>query len=531
MKKISFKIYMYFALLISSALVLFLFTNATTTTTTASQISNSGLRYFTYYGSAGWNDDLSDKLADHINLSWIVGLPGPDFASGIINKAKNAKAHKLQALVDVGHIFFNDNDFCLRADSSQRWIQFSQDIKDLVYDGTIIGFYPLDEPYAGEKLCNNKISIKERKQELENIGFKIKQTFSQTIVSTVFNVGTMIDKDFAVPVGYDWIGFDYYGCWNDCSINPATAGWSWTSWYQLLKSKLDKNQKIILFLDAHTEPYSDPKLNPRSALSNNANSILTDRIKNVLDLTLKDSQIIGLFPFIYQNLKYPEMSGAESLPDVLTLLKSIGSQIKKIPAVSNAGMGCEDMNCIWLSGSGFGSKIRLDIRRTSDYALVSSISEISGISEKGLGINRTNPNITTVTYRLPSQLISDFQQKGFFFYVVNSNEGTWSLPIKLQKPVPKVNNAGIGCQDKQCLWLIGNNFAPDAYVDIRDINYTLIERIPTNLIRREIKNSGETGFTLRIVNPTSIKALRSNGLRIYVVNPSWSNWSDGTIVK
>jgi hypothetical protein len=96
---------------------------------------------------------------------------------------------------------------------------------------------------------------------------------------------------------------------------------------------------------------------------------------------------------------------------------------------------------------------------------------------------------------------------------------------------PTVVNAGPGCSDDTCIWIIGYDFAVDSYVDIRAFDGgSIIDSYRGTDIVHYKTPDGQDVITLRLRDPVEI-SLFTDGLWISVVNPDVRTWSQPWLVK
>ncbi len=97
---------------------------------------------------------------------------------------------------------------------------------------------------------------------------------------------------------------------------------------------------------------------------------------------------------------------------------------------------------------------------------------------------------------------------------------------------PFIYNAGSGCQDKNCIWIVGQNFEPkNAFIGIRHPEtYDKIATYKSNEINHTTKN-GKRRITFKLRTEEERKLFKEKGLRIYVNNPTYKVWGDSRIVK
>lgn len=98
-------------------------------------------------------------------------------------------------------------------------------------------------------------------------------------------------------------------------------------------------------------------------------------------------------------------------------------EYKIAPYITNSGAGCDDGNCIWITGHQFNNinnNIHVDIREPDTWEVLNSYApnEIT---------NQNDGTIGTIALRLKSDREKNlFKTKGLRVFVINSNNGTWS---------------------------------------------------------------------------------------------------------
>ncbi|MEY4617603.1 MAG: hypothetical protein RJB66_2563 [Pseudomonadota bacterium] len=274
------------------------------------QVVAPHIKYFGFYASAmDGLEDVSQKIAGFSNISWIASASGQELA-----RIENAKKHNLKAVIDVQKVFF-DEEFNLLPDHQDRWNAFAPTMKPYVDDGTIVAFYPIDEPF------NKKRSAGQNKQErvltLERIGGVIKTTFPNVPIALILG-GDQWDG-YIVPHNFDWIGFDVYDCWENC------GGHSVPEIYGKLKTKLrNPNQRIILVPDTWKWSLGDP---------DEVEELKMIQLFNkYVELANAQSRVIGMINFIYQDLPQRNSAGAPT-GKLFPGLNRLGYLRKRVAAV------------------------------------------------------------------------------------------------------------------------------------------------------------------------------------------------------
>ena len=86
--------------------------------------------------------------------------------------------------------------------------------------------------------------------------------------------------------------------------------------------------------------------------------------------------------------------------------------------------------------------------------------------------------------------------------------------------------------DKLCIWIVGRDFEPDSYIDLRDpgSNEILSQYKAEN--RSLVKNeSGTYTMKIRLKTNKEKDLFTRKGLNIWVVNPKSSKWTSPVLVK
>ncbi|OED45124.1 hypothetical protein AB832_01525 [Flavobacteriaceae bacterium (ex Bugula neritina AB1)] len=113
---------------------------------------------------------------------------------------------------------------------------------------------------------------------------------------------------------------------------------------------------------------------------------------------------------------------------------------------------------------------------------------------------------------------------------VNLFLGRFNAAIVSQDGTPKIFRAGAG--DNYCIWIVGDNFESNAYVDIRSPHGSNIIGTYRGADRHQYVNSqGQDVITLRLRTQTERNLFANGGLRIWVVNPVARKWADGRTVR
>jgi hypothetical protein len=274
-----------------------------------SSADSSHIKYYGYYGSAFEGVGMGDytaSISDHSNLTWIVN-------GNIVKKLSEAKARNMKAVLDV-QWYFMDANYHLRPDVIASWKKLAAAIAP--YRDTIAAFYPMDEPYMNGK--KKGLSEAQVKANIETVASITKSTFPEIPVAVIFSSGEVKDGR-PIPVGFDWIGFDCYGKFNDC--NGHSIGY----YVSKIKGRIKAPQRIMLVPWAYKE--GTASAGDISARVNASNQYWS--------MAVNESVVIAVVPFLYQTFTGSDgklMTGAHEMPALLQNLKPMGLTVKKAQA-------------------------------------------------------------------------------------------------------------------------------------------------------------------------------------------------------
>ncbi|MFB2828955.1 hypothetical protein ACE1BS_04885 [Aeromonas jandaei] len=103
-----------------------------------------------------------------------------------------------------------------------------------------------------------------------------------------------------------------------------------------------------------------------------------------------------------------------------------------------------------------------------------------------------------------------------------------------QNTSPIIINAGTGCSDNNCIWLLSSNIEDDFRVDIRKTTNTSNNvdwYYRQNRMATSLMEDGTYSITFRITEEDALSELSSNGLRVFLVNPKSGRFTKEVIVK
>jgi hypothetical protein len=275
----------------------------------------TGLQYFGYHHGATFLGNFMADFKDHANLVMVNSAD-----STLLTQAQNSG---MKAIMDVGNDFFvkDLNTPCtpipgrtttrmvLRpaSDYTARW----NAIKNNVIGsnaGVVVAFYTLDEPYWH---CASK-------SDLETVANIIKASYPTKKIMVTFAEPMVPAANFAIPQNHDWISFDYYG---DFTPIPQL--------FQLIKSKLNATQKIMLTADGVAFSPTPPDIQPQLQIVARAHQYFELARAN-------PDTVVGLLTFLWPSVHNEEhLIGVKEMPLVAQEYRCIGTYITR-------GSWCQD---------------------------------------------------------------------------------------------------------------------------------------------------------------------------------------------
>lgn len=279
-----------------------------------------------------------DELVGQGNGITISYLPQEALAPTInpdelfISKIQVAKARGFKIVVEIPIIFFDFNFSKMRFEVKSlspnyrnNWAHFKNLINP--YLDSIVGLYPYDEPYWAA--LNQGVPANDMKQFLDEIAITIKSDLP-SMPLIFMEAFPMIKADLQIPQGWDWIGMDCYGSFDNCG-NPGDQH-SIPEYYNILKSKMNSNQKLVVIPEAFLFTET-PTLDDEIAL--------VRRSQQFLAWAATEPRIIALAPFIYRNLAEEHITGAREMCPVREFYKSYLTQARiQLSQTSSIAIAC-----------------------------------------------------------------------------------------------------------------------------------------------------------------------------------------------
>src|SRR5262249_9156240 len=96
---------------------------------------------------------------------------------------------------------------------------------------------------------------------------------------------------------------------------------------------------------------------------------------------------------------------------------------------------------------------------------------------------------------------------------------------------PSVSNGGAGCADGFCVWMLGEAWMTDSYVDLRAPGGGDIVATYRGADISVDVNSSPESLSFRLQTDQEKALFANGGLMAIVVNPDHGNWSNGFLVQ
>lgn len=235
-----------------------------------------------YYGffHSSWqavnilNTQQTQRVADFTNASWITDSSNADVISDMGISITNGQ----KSIIDLSFIFYQrtgSNVLTLKSNWQTNWNSFVSTLNAYgpSYKNNIAAFYPIDEPNG------NNISI----ASIQTVTNAIRASFPSVPIAVIYSMS-------ADPLSiqyYDWVGFD---CYSNGQFN--CNGTNYTINYAKMKNLLNATQRIMLIPQTGL-----PSGNFGCCVNN-----LTWENLRFYELAYGDSQVVGIFPYLWQNL-------------------------------------------------------------------------------------------------------------------------------------------------------------------------------------------------------------------------------------
>ncbi len=290
---------------------------------------------FTGVEGVGEKENYFAETKDFSNIVMIQSSS----VSKDIEQVLLASKNNMWSVISIDHIFFeivfdiegSPLDIRLRPDCQKRWLEYVKQLRP--YEKTVLGFLGLDEPYW-QAIQYGK-SFKEMREMLEEFSFQVKRSFpTKKIVGSIYiterelaqqkeffgyPLPTDAKKDYAIPIGYDWLAVYFY--WTAYTDDGEENSFSqflkiWGERLQSFDKHLHAHQKILLVPGTFVLP------------SQNVEEVEKELIKLAplyYDFAKRNPEVVAITPFLWPNGE--EGIGLEGMPNLLKVWQKIGKKI------------------------------------------------------------------------------------------------------------------------------------------------------------------------------------------------------------
>lgn len=286
-------------------------------------LGSSNLKYFGYYYGVGSFDGVVEADLDQISQY------SNTLVISTIGQLQAAYERGMKGIVVLSGTFWNyadrgaDGKVNLHPDWLDNWDKKWQEL--LPHLSKIRALYPMDEP-----------DINVRQEDYNQVVSKVKSSLNSVaadipIMMTLSPFGPRMvrDKLWQVPPEIDWLGFDEYGCWEEC-----VDGLSITDKLDILIGEMSpRGKNVFVIPDGFKSGNSPPTSTQQQAW--------VARNQNIFDLCATRNICIGMFTFLWPSLyEGGGLTGVQDMPVVEADLQKIGNLIINSPSY-NFGIHAE----------------------------------------------------------------------------------------------------------------------------------------------------------------------------------------------
>jgi hypothetical protein len=265
--------------------------------------------YFGFYDSS--NPGFPDEALAVSSFANTVWLSCGD-ATTCASRLQEAKYLDMHAVVAIPFpAGFNPSGAVPAFESAwaAHWASFTSVYAPYVADGTIVAFYPWDEPFG--QVYPNTAGAAVVTQKLDFIASTVKASFPTAKLAMVFTGSLTFSflqhGENIIPSGFDWIGIDMYGCFAGCSYtdktnaaNDFTENYAW--YVALLEKYLTPTQEVMLL--PGTAVFYGGSATQFATLTASAwqpwVTSNTADVESILNIAEHDARVVGVFGFLYQ---------------------------------------------------------------------------------------------------------------------------------------------------------------------------------------------------------------------------------------
>ena len=278
-----------------------------------SPFSQQEPKYFGFWGSAMngvGNGNYIDQTKDFSNVAFVRA----DAISEWKSKISQAKNVGQLSILMIQNLLFPWASSHLYSDAFSRFKSFWDSLEPSLQEA-VLGFYIFDEPYWNNSMNTwDSVSENELHKNLEE-SIKIINQITKGKLTMLTFAHTEVSQQLLIPENADWIGVNCYASFGNVCSEAAVMGY-----LNILKQKKTSSQKFMLTIDSYWN----------TAPSDESQAIILKRIDFWQKWIDKQTDVIAITPFIWQNHIQEQIYGAESMPNVRAKLIEMGKSIVKL---------------------------------------------------------------------------------------------------------------------------------------------------------------------------------------------------------
>ena len=258
-----------------------------------------------------------------------------------IEAIQQLKAQNMTAILGTPGNVLTVGQRSMQPDYEQRWHEYWSLVRP--HSGTVLAFYPFDEPTAAEMAnYTTCVQLMRATAATDPVGRKL----PIAAVVTPSSVLGIEYGQFALPPEVDWIGFDNYGCWaeQECEQLGHCCWKNRTMPHNLeviANYAKRRGGKMVVVPDAEHNVAYDSGCGvgkERPCVCPNATQDFKASIdQKYFEWCVAEELCVAMLPFLWNTVhtsKY-EIIGAAQQPILLQKLTEIGTWVKHINNVND----------------------------------------------------------------------------------------------------------------------------------------------------------------------------------------------------
>lgn len=200
-------------------------------------------------------------------------------------------------------------------DENYWWNAFAARIAPYVESGDVLAFYAADEPFYNAGLNASAWGLTEEEaaqrmtENLTDLATVVKGDFPDVPLFFTDN-HFYFDDAFTLPEGYDWIGFDCYGPWDDCGGMGRSVAW----YADTITASLSPEQRLVMYPQAFIQTADTV-----STVTSEEEAALLTMTEQYQAYAESNPAVIGMIPFLYgdHTASGVTLHGANGMPSIL----------------------------------------------------------------------------------------------------------------------------------------------------------------------------------------------------------------------